>query len=297
MKHFYNLSELHDVLGIAPPEHPLFSVLQGEEESTCGSELEFTSDFYFIGLRKMRSGSMLYGKTKYDHDRGSLAFFKPNQHVSFNNIRLQERGFVIYIHQDYLTGTSLFNDISKYSFFDYEINEALHLTPAEEIIIWELYNRIEAEYNNNVDEFSKTIMLSHVDSILKYSDRFYRRQFINRKEISGTTVTRFTALLQQYSTEDMLYESGMPNVQSMAEELHLSPRYLSDLLKQETGKTAIELIHIFLIGQAKNMLSDKEKNITEIAYTLGFDNPTYFSRLFKREVGMPPNKFRKQLMN
>ncbi|MDR7210215.1 AraC family transcriptional regulator [Flavobacterium piscis] len=298
MNHFKKISELHEALGIKPPEHPLFSVAYGERESCDGNTvIEFSSAFYIIGFKKLKSGSMQYGKTKYDHDRGSMSFVKPHQKVVFKNVELEEKGFLILIHEDFLPGTVLYNEIKKYGYFDYEVNEALHLSPSEEDIIWNLYFNIEKEYNNNTDELSKSIIISHLESLLKYAQRFYKRQFINRKQLAGSTVTKFNALLVANFEERKTKDIGLPTVALMAEKLHISSRYLTDLLKEETGKTALELIHLFLIGEAKNLLTEGELNISEISYLLGFENTTYFSRLFKKEVGATPNQFRGSFLN
>lgn len=298
MRHFKKISDLHEALGVKPPENPLFSVAYGERDSCDGNSiLEFTSDFYIIGFKKLKSGSMLYGKTKYDHDLGSMSFVKPQQKVVFKNVELEEKGFLIIIHEDFLPGTVLYNEIRKYGYFDYEVNEALHLSPAEEDIIWNLYFSIEKEYHNNTDELSKAIIVSHLDSMLKYAQRFYKRQFINRKQLTGSTVTKFNALLAANFEERKTKNMGLPTVALMAEKLNISSRYLTDLLKQETGKTALELIHLFLIGEAKNLLTEGELNISEISHLLGFENTTYFSRLFKKEVGSTPNEFRGSRLN
>ena len=298
MRHFKKISDLHEALGVKPPENPLFSVAYGERDSCDGNSiLEFTSDFHIIGFKKLKSGSMLYGKTKYDHDLGSMSFVKPQQKVVFKNVELEEKGFLIMIHEDFLVGTVLYNEIRKYSYFDYEVNEALHLSPAEEDIIWNLYFSIEKEYHNNTDELSNAIIVSHLDSMLKYAQRFYKRQFINRKQLTGSTLTKFNALLAANFEERKTKNIGLPTVSLMAEKLHISPRYLTDLLKQETGKTALELIHLFLIGEAKNLLTEGELNISEVSYLLGFENTTYFSRLFKKEVGSTPNEFRVSRLN
>ena len=296
MKHFKKISELYEVLGFKPPEDPLFSVAYGDS-CTGISDLEFTSAFYIIGFKKLKSGQIRYGKTKYDHDLGAMSFIKPQQKVLFKNTELKEKGFMIIIHEDYLPATPLYSEIKKYGYFDYEVNEALHLSPNEESIIWNLYFAIEKEYNNNTDEHSKMIIISHIDSILKYAQRFYKRQFINRTALSGATVTRFNALLAADLEERKLKYTGLPSVASLAEKMHISPRYLTDLLKEEAGKTTLELIHLFLIAEAKNMLTAGDMNISEISLALGFENLTYFSRLFKKEVGSTPNKFRDNLLN
>jgi AraC-like DNA-binding protein len=156
---------------------------------------------------------------------------------------------------------------------------------------------MEAEYNNNPDEFSKSIILSHLDSILKYAQRFYRRQFIDRKPLSGKTMTKFNERLSAYFQRGDAVDRGLPTVGHMAKELNVSPKYLSDLLKQETGKTGLELIHLFVIAGAKDLLVAGEENVSEIAYRLGFQNPPHFSRLFKKEGGMSPKEFRNHFLN
>lgn len=239
----------------------------------------------------------MYGKTKYDHECGSMMFFKPGQIVEMRNLEFEEDAFLIFIHEDFLNGHALHNDLKKYHFFDYETNESLHLSPREEKTIWELYFKIENEYLNNQDEYSREIVLANLDTLLKYAQRFYKRQFINRKEISGKVVSKFNDALLNYFSNKELQSKGLPTVHYMAEQLHLSPKYLSDLLKQESGKTALEHIHIHLISEAKNLLIGRGQSVSEIAYELGFENMSYFSKLFKREVGVSPNQFKKQLMN
>ncbi|WP_311950416.1 helix-turn-helix domain-containing protein [Mucilaginibacter terrae] len=296
MKHYKNLADLHRENGFPPPENPLFSIYRCNHACSIGDR-EFTTDFYMIGFKKLKSGIIMYGRTRYDHDNGSMSFIKPRQVIEFKNLEFDEDGFLIFIHEDFLNGHFLHSEINKYGFFDYETNEALHLSPREEEIIWDLYNRIDAEYRNNPDEYSRDIILTHIDSILKYSQRFYKRQFINRTELSGKTVSRFNEALNIYFANGYLQTKGLPTVTFMADQLNVSSRYLSDMLKQETGKTAIELIHIHLVSEAKNMLKVADQSISEIAYTLGFENLPYFSRLFKKETGLSPNQFKKQVVN
>lgn len=296
MNHFKSLSEAHRILGFSPPENPLISVMTCDSTS-FQNDISYTCDFYLIAFKKMKSGVIRYGKTKYDHDRGTMSFIKPRQIVDMRNIKLEENGFIICFHEDFLVGTLLHGEIKKYGFFDYEANEALHLSPAEEKIIWDLYQKIEIEYHNNQDEYSKAIMIAHIDAILKYSQRFYRRQFIDRKPLSGTTVSKFNNLMASYFEKGLMRDKGLPTVNYLAGELNLSPKYLSDLLKQETGKTAIELIHLFLISEAKNLLTGTDYSVSEIAYKLGFENPPYFSRLFKKETGISPVQFRQDGIN
>ncbi|WP_428327595.1 helix-turn-helix domain-containing protein [Mucilaginibacter sp.] len=296
MKHFKTISELHRANGFAPPENPLLSLVLCKNVCSISVD-EFTTDFFMIGFKKLRSGIFRYGRTKYDHENGSMSFIKPHQVVQLKDLEFEEDGFIIYFHEDLLNGHPLHAEIKKYGYFDYEANEALHLSPKEEQIVWELFRKIETEYYNNQDEYSRGIMLGHLDSILKYSQRFYKRQFIDRNILSGKTVSKFNEALSRYFEQGGLQAKGLPSVHFMADELNISSRYLSDMLKQETGKTAIELIHIFLISEAKNLLKGSDNNIAETAYALGFENLPYFSRLFKKEVGISPNQFKKQLIN
>lgn len=298
MKHYKSIIELSRDTGCPPPENPMLGLILCERLQGCQiGEGAFTSDFYTIMFKKMKAGTVHYGRTRYDHENGSLMFMKPNQIVEIKDLELEEKGFIIYIHQDYLNGHGLHDEIKKYGFFDYEVNEALHLSPREEETIWELYFKIEDENNGTQDEYTRDIILTHIDSILKYSQRYYKRQFINRAELSGATVSKFNGLLASYLDKGLLQTGGLPTVKAMADALHTSTRYLSDLLRQETGKTALELIHIFLVGEAKNLLQLPEKTISETAYLLGFENPPYFSRLFKKETGFTPVEYRRQFLN
>ena len=295
MKHFTSISELALANDLPLPEHPMLGLLRTNREITINTPT-FTCDFYKIGLKKVKAGLVLYGRTKFDHETGCMGFTKPRQVIEMRNLQFDEDGYVLLFHEDFLIGHSLHEDIQQYSFFDYETNEALHLAPKEEKIIWNIFHSIEQEYYNNEDEFSKEIILAGINSTLKYAKRFYKRQFINRKQLSGTTVTEFSKILQKYIKDGSL-ENRLPSVADFAGRLNISSRYLTDLLKVETGKTAIELIHIALISEAKNRLRKKDKTVSEIAYELGFENLSYFSRLFKKETGMLPAAYKRKFLN
>lgn len=296
MQHFSRLTDLHRYHGLPLPENQLFSAYRCPMDTSVGDK-EFTCDFYIISLKKLISGIIMYGRTRYDHENGSMLFAKPRQIIQFQNLEYHEDAFIIFIHEDFLNGHPLHHDIRKYAFFDYEANEALHLSPREEKVMWDLFSKIDSEYLDNHDEYSRNIMLSHVDSILKYSQRYYKRQFINRTDLSGKTVSKFNELLAAHFSNGLLLDKGLPNVTALASQLNLSPRYLSDMLKQETGKTAIELIHISLVNEAKNRLRSDEQRVSDIAYELGFGDLSYFSRLFKKATGITPNQFKKQKLN
>jgi AraC family transcriptional activator of pobA len=299
MKHFTSISAFHRDCGYPPPAHPLLSLFTCQQLLHCSfGEEPLTTDFYMISFRKMKAGGrFLYGKTSYDHEAGALSFIKPRQVMQITDLQLVEMAFVVVIHEDYLLGHALHAEIKKYSFFDYEVNEALHLAPREEQILWELYHQIGFEYGNNQDEYSRDIILTHLASILKYAQRFYKRQFLNRAHLSGSMVARFTDLLTTYFEQGQLQTQGLPTVKYLADKLNTSPRYLTDLLKQETGKTALDHLHLFLLGEAKNLLISTDNTIAQTAYQLGFDNPPYFTRLFKKVVGLTPHEYRAQFLN
>lgn len=297
INHYKSITELHEKSGFEMPKHPLISLMTCKELMTYSvGEDRFTGDFYMVALKKIKSGHVLYGKTKYDHSNGSAVFMKPRQIIEVSNVQFAEKGFVMFFHEDYLSGHHLYEQIKKYGYFEYEINEALHISPGEELILWELYYKIRKEYDENPDEFSREIILSHIDSILKYSDRFYKRQFIDRSiNVSGTMVKKFQKVVDNYFEKDLHLQDGLPTVNYLADKLSVSTRYLSDVLKQETGKTALEHIHIYLIKEAKNLLLSSENNVSGIAYDLGFESPSYFTRLFKKIVGLTPVQYRENV--
>lgn len=296
MKHYKTLTELHKENGWQPPHNPLFSIIGCLSSCTLGDR-EFTTDCYIIAFKKIKSGVFMYGRTPYDHDSGCLFFTKPRQIIQMKKLEFEENGFMLIIHEDYLSVNEMHKSINQYGFFDYEVTEALHLSPKEQEIILELHDKTRGEYYNNPDEYSREIILSHISSILKYAQRFYKRQFIDRVQIIGRMASKFNDALKKYINDGKLENSGLPNVAQLADRLFLSPRYLSDILKQETGKTAMELIHIFLISEAKNHLRLNEKTVSEIAYELGFENVSYFTRLFKKQTGVKPLEFKKMSLN
>ena len=296
MLHFNTISDLCKASGFPPPAHSQISLIAGLTACPLDGR-PFTTNCYLISLKRFKDGVMLYGRTAYDHNNGSLSFVKPRQIVEFRNLDLEEDSFMICMHEDYLNGHPLQREIQQYHYFDYETTEALHLAPREEQIVWDLFRKIDAEYNNNQDEYSRIIILTHIDSILKYALRFYKRQFINRAVLSGSTITMFNNLISDHIRTVDLHGEGLPSVRSIAAKLHLSPRYLSDLLKQETGKTAIELIHIALINEAKNRLRTERQNVSEVAFQLGFENPSYFTRVFKKQTGITPEAYKRRLLN
>ena len=302
---YKSINQFHKERDLAPPENPFFSVLHtqlkpeefsGCEEDEDAEPISVSCQYYTISFKNIISGELVYGRTKYDCSNGTLLFTAPDQTMIYKGIVFSSEAYHIAFHQDYIRGYELYKKIKKYHFFDYQVNEALHLSPKEEEIIKSVFNNIANEYNNNQDEFSKEIILSHLETLLKYADRFYKRQFLNRKEINTGLFKRFTHILEEYFAKNQLEEKGIPTVKWMAGKLGVSYRYMSDTIKAETGKTAIDQINLFLIDEAKNMLLSPNASVSETAYKLGFEYPQYFSRLFKKRVGFSPTAYRNSHM-
>ena len=297
--HFSDMTEFSQFFGWPAPEHPLLNVFSAEtavdaEENCFDEPITISNDFYAISLKKIISGEILYGRTKYDFNNGSMIFTGPRQQITFDGVSVVSKSRHIIFHEDFIKGHDIRHRIKNYGFFSYTANEALHLSPTEERLIGSILDNIETEYHNNPDEFSKEIILSQLDTLLKYANRFYKRQFLHRQEMSGEILSQFEQAISAYFESGAFEIHGTPRVEEIAKELDMSSRYLSDSLKAETGKTAIEHIHLYLIDEAKNLLLEPRITVSEIAYKLGFDNPKYFSRLFKKKVGITPSEYREQ---
>lgn len=297
---FKSIVDFHQHFDLPEPENPLFSVvhtqLKDEEKDACTAEateqtFDLNCQFYSISFKKVTSGELVYGRTKYDCSNGTLLFTAPNQTLHFKGLVFSSEAFHIHFHKDYLNGTPLFEQLKQYNFFNYNVNEALHVSPKEEEVLKTLFKSIKDEYHNNQDEFSKAIIVSQLETLLKYAHRFYKRQFLNRKDINQALFTRFKHLLDDYFANNQLELKGIPQVEQLAKELGVSHRYMSDTIKAETGKTAVDQINLFLIGEAKNLLLSPQVSISETAYKLGFEYPQYFSRLFKKKTGMSPKAY------
>ncbi len=299
MEHFKTLSTYLDYLELPRPEHPMLSVFnsKGDGYLPCPKESSppITNDCYSISLKKFVKGDLNYGRTKYDFTNGALIFIAPRQILQWDSsVVFERKGFSINFHEDFLKGTDLAQQIKKYGFFSYSVNEALHLSPKEEKQIESIVENIEIEYYNNQDEFSKEIIISQLSTLFRYANRFYERQFLNRKELSNNLLERFNLQLSEYFELGLLQEKGIPNIEQIANKMSVSQRYLSDTLKKETGKTTTEHLHLCLIDEAKNILLKPNKSISEVAYELGFEYPQYFSRLFKKKEGISPTEYREK---
>ena len=299
MQHFKTVASYLEYLQLPLPEHPMLSVFtsKGEGFLPCPRESSppITNDCYSISLKKFVKGSLNYGRTKYDFTNGALICIAPRQVLQWDSsVIFEQKGFSINFHEDFLKGTPLESRIKKYGFFSYTINEALHLSPKEEKQLETLVETIEIEYQNNQDVFSKEIIISQLETLLTYANRFYERQFLHRKEHSKGLLAQFTFYLSNYFESGQLSEKGIPSIEHIANELSVSQRYLSDTLKKETGKTSTEHLQLWLIDVAKSMLLQPNKTISEVAYELGFEYPPYFSRLFKKKEGVSPSEFREK---
>ena len=299
--HFNSIADFMAVMGLEKPEHPMLAVCEKKGEArlgdshTCGVErISYSTDFYAIAIKQIIAGEMHYGRTKYDFSNGSMMFMAPRQVITCDQLVISKNAIMIFIHEDFVRGHELYNTLKKYSFFSYAVNEALHLSPKEETLMRQLLTNLHDEYQNNQDEFSKDLLMSQLDTLLKYANRYYKRQFLNRTDMSTETVSRFNDAIRAYFEDGKMDLIGVPKIEDIASELKMSARYLSDTLKAETGKSALEHIHLYLLDEAKHLLLNPDLTVAEVAYQLGFDYPQYFSRLFKKKIGQSPKEYREQ---
>ncbi|HAO05694.1 MAG TPA: AraC family transcriptional regulator [Chryseobacterium sp.] len=293
---FKTITEAHRAFGLPSPEHPLISVLNYADLNVPhnGTEISAIFDFYYISLKKGFTNKLFYGQQTYDFDEGMLYFVGPNQILKGAGPEPDDdlSGWVLLIHPDFLWGTSLAKTIKKYEFFGYSVNEALFLSEKEKNILNGIVTIIQNEYRSNLDKFSQDIMISHLETLLNYSERFYQRQFLTRKKSSHKILEQMEELLQNYFNDEDLINKGLPSVKFVADSLHVSVKYLAGLLKQITGQTTQQHIHEKLIEKAKEKLSTTELSVGEIAYELGFEHSQSFSKLFKSKTKQSPLEFR-----
>ena len=290
-----SITEAHELLGIDKPKHPLISVFRHSPDMNMdlkGIKLSF--ELYFISLKVSIKGSFAYGRNTYDFDEGSLVFMAPNQIISVEETpKLDFSGWSMFFHPDLLRKSSLGNIIHDYTFFNYSMNEALQISDEEKQSLTEVANKIETEISQNMDRYTQDLILHHLDTILKYSNRYYDRQFFTRRNFNQDFIVRFEQYLKEYFASHLLKEIGSPTVKQCGEALHMSGHYLSDMLKNETGKSAKEHILLHLIEKAKTTLLNTEQSVSEIAYALGFEYPQHFSKLFKSKTNMSPTEYRR----
>ncbi|MET3037576.1 helix-turn-helix transcriptional regulator [Chryseobacterium sp. NRRL B-14859] len=290
------ISEFHRLRGLPNPEHPLVSIIDYSSIKRPANidEVNLILDFYMISLKRGIGGKMYYGQQEFDFDDGLMAFMEPNQvfRIQSDPASKEERsGWLLLIHPDFLWNTALAKGIRRYEYFDYSVNEALFLSEKEQKTLNNIIDNIKQEYQTNIDRFSKQIIISQIESLLNYSERFYNRQFITREKSNHQILERLEKLLDEYF-EHKIAEKGLLSVQFIADELNISPKYLSTLLKTLTGQNTQQHIHNKLIEVAKEKLSTTNLSVSEIAYEMGFEHSQSFSKLFKSKTAQSPLEFR-----
>lgn len=299
MQTINSLSEFHRLLSIPPPLHPLVSVVLVSEIHSVNTDLwqRFSTDFYTISLKNNIQSKVKYGQQYYDFDKGTMTFIAPKQ---VQSIEVDETnafnetigtGYVLIFHPDFLKKHPLQSTIKNYGFFSYSLSEALHLSQQEEQNIVEIFQKIEKEYQH-IDKHTQDIILSQIDLLLNYCNRFYERQFITRKAVNNDLLTKMENLLNDYFNNAETLKNGLPTVEYLANQLNYSANYLSDMLRLLTGQNAQQHIHEKLIEKAKEKLLTTNLSVSEIAYELGFEQPQSFNRLFKKKTEISPLKYR-----
>lgn len=294
--HIKNISQLHEFLQQPKPLHPLVGIIDFSKVAAFEENaIKISSGFYSMMFKNHCHNKLKYGREYFDFQEGTLICIAPNQVASIENDD-KEKGEVVgwglFFHPDLIKGTSLGLKIKDYTFFSYEMNEALHLSEKEKHTLRDCIEKIETELVQNIDTHSQTLIVSNIELLLNYCSRYYDRQFITRKNTNTSILSKFENVLTHYFNPDNIKKNGLPTVKHCAETLCLSPNYLSDLLKRETGKNAQDHIHYYIIELAKNSLLSSDLSVSEIAYELGFEYPQYFSKLFKTKTGMSPAEFR-----
>ena len=291
MNSINSISEFHRLLSLPEPRHPLVSVINLAESVFLEDEIwkGFVNRFYCVALKREAKGKIRYGQQHYDYDKGVLSFTAPNQvqQLDLQNMECGS-GYLLIFHPDFLLQHPLANTINHYGFFDYAVNEALHLSAEEEDDLITILHKIDKECQH-IDKYTQEIILTQIESLLKYSNRFYERQFLTRKNNNSALLTRFEQLIDDYFNNDV---QVLLTVQFIAEQMNLSPNYLSDLLRVHTGQNTQQHIHEKLIAKAKEKLSTTSLSVSEIAYALGFEHPQSFSTLFKKKTNSSPLEFR-----
>lgn len=290
-----SIGELLKGMGLGKPAHPLITIIDTSKlaygEERIGAR--YASDLYCIALKDAGCG-IDYGRNHYDFNEGVLIFMAPGQVITIKKAQAlgEVNGWMLYFHPDLIRNTSLGAKIDHYNFFNYEVHEALHLSEQEQSILTHCVRLIQNEINERIDNHSRQVLVSNIELMLNYCVRFYERQFNTRAAQNMDVVSKVESLLKEYYQTKDLLESGQPSIQYLADQCHLSPSYLSDLLTKETGRSAKDYINDFLIEKAKYLLLGSSDSISGIAYTLGFNYPHYFSRLFKQKTGKTPQEYR-----
>ncbi|WP_077414352.1 helix-turn-helix domain-containing protein [Chryseobacterium sp. JV274] len=288
-----SISELHDMLQLPKPLHPLVSLVDNTKMSIKKDMLKrsFILNFYKISYKYSTTGKMGYGQGYYDFNEGGMMFTAPGQVLSTDE-NAEYCGYTLLVHPDFIRSYPLAKNIKNFGFFSYDTNEALHLSDQEKSTITGLLNNIENELNTTIDEVSQDVIISYMEVLLNYSNRFYKRQFITRKAINSDLLTKMDVVLENYFNQQETLNKGLPTVEFLASTLSLSPHYLSDMLRNLTGLNAQQHIHEKLIEKAKEYLTTTGFSVSEVAYALGFEHPQSFNKLFKKKTDKTPLSYR-----
>lgn len=293
--HVKSVADYHRLAGLESPRHPLVSISYHKDtKATMDFEgKRFAFGFYYISYKNAKY-DMRYGRNSYDFDEGTLMFMSPGQTIMPGNSSHDgdDGGWSLAFHPDLIRKSPLGKKIHDYSFFSYDVHEALHISETEVKLLTGLAEKIDMEYRQNIDQHTQNLIVSNIELLLDYCNRYYDRQFYTRTNLNKDYVTRFEQLLQDYYTSGQLAEKGIPAVAYFGEQLNMSGHYLSDMLKKETGKSLKKYINDFLINNAKTMLLGSTSPVSQIAYSLGFEYPQHFSKLFKQKTGMSPVEYR-----
>ncbi len=290
-----SISEQHRLLSLPKPEHPLVSLISFSDmaRNSSGFVGTFAFNFYTIAIKKDFKGKLKYGQNYYDFDEGVMSFIAPGQVLSKENVDDDPlSGWLLNIHPDFLRNYPLGKKIKEYGFFSYAANEALHLSEKEEKMVETIMKNIEQEYRSVIDTFSQDVMISHIELLLNYSNRFYNRQFITRKNANNDLLTKLEELLDDYFIGEKVREFGLPTVKYVSEKLNISPNYLSNMLRSLTGQSTQQHIHDKLIEKAKEILTTTSFSVGETAYKLGFETPQSFNKLFRNKTNVSPLEYR-----
>ncbi len=290
-----SLTEAHRLFGLPQPKHPLVSLINGGHLALEGKlPTRHVLAYYKIAYKPKLGGKLKYGQGYYDFDAGGLLFAAPGQIIGGNDLdgTVCSR-YTLLIHPDFLLGSALAKKIKQYGFFAYSTNETLHLSEEEKDTILSIFSFMEKELDSRIDDFSQEVMISQIELLLSYANRFYKRQFLTRKSASNDVLQKLEDVLDAYFKDELALSRGIPTVAYLAEQLNLSANYLSDMLRSLTGQSAQQHIHDRLIDNAKEKLSTTSLSVSEVAYALGFEHSQSFSKLFKTKTRLSPLEFRK----
>lgn len=295
-QHLLNsVTDLHNQLHLKSPANPLVSVLRLDdipEQSNIPRTIVY--NFYVLFLKKNYEGKVKYGHQYYDFDNGTMSFYSPKQKITIEeNGPKNVQGWMLVFHPDFIQGYGLANQMKDFGFFSYATNEALHISEKEENTISGILENLQEEIENRIDDFTQEVIVSHIELLLNYCNRFYSRQFITRKKASNDLLVKFEQLLDDYLNKGIIRENGLPTVKYFSGELNVSPNYLNDMLKNLTGQTTQQYLHHQLVEKAKELLSTTELSVSEIGYQLGFEYTQSFNKLFKNKTKVTPLEFRK----